>query len=990
MIRVMQANLNRSKTADSLLHQLIYEKGVDLLLLSEQYRNKDSPAWFCDLLGTAAIWVPDLRRVPVKAHGRGSGFVWVRSGEVTFFSVYLTPNESISEFRAKVDALEDEILRMAGRVVVAGDFNAKAVEWGMTASDSRGKYLLEMAARANLLVLNSGSVSTFRRPGYAETIPDVSFASEDLASLVKDWTVLEDYTGSDHQYILFVVFGRRRVHPEGREKSFRWNTDRMNENRFTEEIAKGVECAEANGRAGTEALVASTMRLIATACEVSMPRKKPCHRKQPAYWWTPEIAELRRRCLRLRRAAQRARHRTEANLLPLEYKDAKRKLRRAINSSKVRCWRRLSEDVNADPWGLGYRIVTQKLGAKRTPCSLNTATMDGIVRALFPAHPMRPQVDIGDVGDIPLFNNEELEKAVKSMRNKRAPGPDGIPSEVLKAVFRLSPHLMLDMYNACLKAGVFSARWKVSRLVLISKGKGDPEMPSSYRPLCMLDTAGKVFEKLIRSRLNTAIQAAGDLSPLQYGFRTGRSTIDATLEITEAVRRAEDHNNYSRRVVLLVMLDVKNAFNSAKWDVMLGALKHDFNIPKYLLRVLDDYLKDRILIYSTEEGQREMAVTAGAAQGSILGPDLWNISYDSLLRTEMPEETRLVGYADDVAALIAARDVELAQIKLNEVMRIVNDWMRAHGLSLAVSKTEIVVLTKKRINTILPLRVGEEVVQSKHAAKYLGIVVDTKMSFGDHIQRTADKAAKSAIALNRLMANVSGPRSSKRRVLMSAVHSILLYGAEVWADAMDKEKYRRRLARVQRVCALRVASAYRTVSEPAVLVIAGVIPVALLAKERKAVYHRKAEVGKAMASRDERARTLEIWQAAWERESRGRWTASLITHVKPWFERKHGEIDFYLTQLLSGHGYFRLYLYRMGKVASPDCPYCPGMNDDVCHTFFACGRWAQRRRTLEAQIGVEFSPDSVIQVMLRGEDTWNCVSQYVQGVLRHKKGVLNY
>lgn len=167
-------------------------------------------------------------------------------------------------------------------------------------------------------------------------------------------------------------------------------------------------------------------------------------------------------------------------------------------------------------------------------------------------------------------------------------------------------------------------------------------------------------------------------------------------------------------------------------------------------------------------GKEKMTVTAGAAQGSILGPDLWNVAYDSLLRTEMPKETLLVGYADDVAALIAARDVELAQLKLNQVMRTVNRWMADYGLSLALSKTEIVILTKKRIDTILPLPVGDEIVNTKPAAKYLGLAIDCKLSFWTQIQQTADKAAKGVTSLSRLMANVTGPKSSKRRVLMTA------------------------------------------------------------------------------------------------------------------------------------------------------------------------------------------------------------------------------
>ena len=902
---------------------------------------------------------------------------------MTYFSCYLTPNEAIQDFRDKIDQLEESVLGTTGHIVVGGDFNARAVEWGMPSTNSRGKYILDFIARAGLVVLNQGDTPTFRRPGQRGTIPDVTFASESLLTRISGWRVVEDYTGSDHQFIVFDILDwpNRRV-SASREGPRRWNTNKLDVVKFTEAISRGAMGLP--GEAGAEALATSTMELIVSACDQSMPRRKPRRDKQPVYWWTAEIAELRRTCLGARRAATRARIPADRLRKSEAYKAARKSLRRAINRSKANSWRKLRDDIDTDPWGLGYKVVTQKLGARSPPSIMESSTMERIVTALFPGHPQRPLVDFGRVGDVPLFTKEELETSVLSLKSNKAPGPDGIPSEALKIVFNINPDILLRMYNACLVEGVFPSPWKTARLVLISKGKGDPELPSSHRPLCMLDTAGKLFEKLIRSRLNSAVAAAGDLCPRQYGFRKGRSTIDAIVEVQRAVERAESHSHFSRRVVLLVTLDVKNAFNSARWVDMLDALRNTFRIPTYLLRLIEDYLRSRALTYETRDGVRTMEVTSGAAQGSILGPDLWNVAYDSLLRAEMPEETSLVGYADDIAALIAARNVELAQLKLNQVMRVVNTWMSEHGLSLALSKTEIVILTKKRIDTVVPFRVGREVVQSTRAAKYLGVMVDNKLSWRDQIFRTADKAAKVVSHLSMLMANVGGPRSSRRRLMMSTVQSVLLYGAEVWSDALDKEFYRLRLARVQRQAALRVCSAYRTVSEPAVLVVAGVIPVKLLAGERKAIYRRQGDIGKDAARSEERSRTFQQWQHSWEHDTRGRWTARLIKQVQPWLERRHGEVNYYLTQFLTGHGYFKSYLHRMGKTGSPDCTYCPGVPDDAEHTFFRCPRWERSRLEATQTLGV-FSVDSVIIKIMEDEGNWDCLSQFVRGLLLTKK-----
>lgn len=90
---------------------------------------------------------------------------------------------------------------MNGGLIFAGDFNAQAIEWGMPNEKSRGRRNPEIAARTKLSVLKVGNTSTFRCLGNAETIPDASFASDNLAIRVCVWRVMKDYTGSVHQYM---------------------------------------------------------------------------------------------------------------------------------------------------------------------------------------------------------------------------------------------------------------------------------------------------------------------------------------------------------------------------------------------------------------------------------------------------------------------------------------------------------------------------------------------------------------------------------------------------------------------------------------------------------------------------------------------------------------------------------------------------------------------------------------------------------------------
>ena len=148
-----------------------------------------------------------------------------------------------------------------------------------------------------------------------------------------------------------------------------------------------------------------------------------------------------------------------------------------------------------------------------------------------------------------------------------------------------------------------------------------------------------------------------------------------------------------------------------------------------------------------------------------------------------------------------------------------------------------------------------------------------------------------------------------------------------------------RMRSIQRRAALRICSAYRTVSEPAALLIAGVMPIRLQALERSRIF--AARQG---SSRDaERSRSLALRQNEWDAERRGEWTRRILPSIKTWISRTHGEVNYYLTQFLSGHGYFFAFLFRLRKVPSPKCPYGDSENDTAFHTFFECRNWERER-----------------------------------------------
>lgn len=80
--------------------------------------------------------------------------------------------------------------------------------------------------------------------------------------------------------------------------------------------------------------------------------------------------------------------------------------------------------------------------------------------------------------------------------------------------------------------------------------------------------------------------------------------------------------------------------------------------------------------------------------------------------------------------------------------------------------------------------------------------------------------------------------------------------------------------------------------------------------------------------------TIQHWQRRWNDSKKGRWAAKLIRSLEPWYNRRHGKVNFYITQFVTGYVYFRHYLHKMERIESVTCLYCPNINDNVNHTFF--------------------------------------------------------
>ncbi|XP_047543086.1 uncharacterized protein LOC125075390 [Vanessa atalanta] len=572
--RCLQANINHSARAQDLLVQSMAEWQIDVAVVSEPYVVHLWDDWVSDHEGVVAIVAPAVAGSPaIEGVARGRGFVVAAVGGMAVVGVYASPNRSLAEFeQLLVESLE---------------------EW---------------AVSLGLAVINSGSESTCVRQ-QGESIVDVKFASIALARRVRDWrveTAVE--TLSDHRYIRYDVSAAPVVRPAVvRSEGPRWSLGRLDSQLAKEAAIVEAWCAGSDPVVQVDREADRLGAALFRICDVAMPRVKPQTPRRRVYWWRPELRQLRRACVAARRQYARCRrrrvrdHDLEAALYTA-YRDACVTLQKAIAQAKEAAWTEWLGTLDRDPWGRPYRVVRQKLRPWTPPLTtLQPHLLESVASALFPERrefvppsmaPLRSERDERDLA-LPV-TEAELSAAVLRLRSKRtAPGPDGIPGRALVIVSEEIGENIRRLFSACLAQGRFPDRWKTGRLVLIRKEGRAPDQPSAYRPIVLLDEVSKLFERVL------AVRLVDSMEPDQYGFRRGRSTLDAIARVRDLAEEEVAQGG----VLLAVSLDISNAFNSLPWEVIREALRYH-NVPCYLQRLIGDYFAGRAVSYPTSDGWR--------------------------------------------------------------------------------------------------------------------------------------------------------------------------------------------------------------------------------------------------------------------------------------------------------------------------------------------------------------------------------------------------
>ncbi|TKA77911.1 hypothetical protein B0A49_04302 [Cryomyces minteri] len=741
--------------------------------------------------------------------------------QVTIHNVYnpprADPTSTFTELRAR--------LREPGQHFVCGDFNLHHRMWAghnPVRQSGHATQLLRLAVDCELHLLNEPGVPTHKeRPG-------------ERATCNVNKRQLEHQ--SDHYPVVthFQVNLPDQVTPE----KYQWK--RMNVELYQATLRSKIPAAQdLNTTNEIEALTDQTVTAIQESIEVSAPKARYCEWSRPGF--DEECREVKRTCNRLRRRWMRTRSRKHW----LEYKAArnekgrfiKKKLRSGFRAwieeadgNEAMLWKRARWMRNKDNPRQSFTPALEKEGGGLENAPQKKA--DILWKHFFPKPPEADLTDIQDFSYSPPvdvdrdFTEHEVRQALRRTALDKAPGPDKITSRPLKIAVGLLVPVIRQLANGCVRLGYWPQHFRDSFTIVLRKPKkSDYTKLKAYRPIALLNTIGKIIESMAAERISYLVERYRLLPDSHIGGRRMRSPEHALFILTERICTAwAAIHRGARPICSGLFLDISGAYD----NVVHQRLTHELRrrgLPPNLVRWISSFLRDRTTrIVLPEYTSDHFSIDVGIPQGSPLSPILYlfynaNLIENCAIRSL---NSSTIGYVDDTLILVVGKD---PTTNCETLKRIYTEqctpWSRKFGSVFAPDKFDLMHFVPARYRTKFninaPLHLPGHTVTPRQGIRYLGVYLDSALTWSKHIEQVQADATRLLSGLTSLAGSTWGTRlTSLIKVYRGIVLAKALFCCSVWYIPDRGEGYAhaeraaiQKLEAIQKEAARTISGAFR-------------------------------------------------------------------------------------------------------------------------------------------------------------------------------------
>lgn len=381
----------------------------------------------------------------------------------------------------------------------------------------------------------------------------------------------------------------------------------------------------------------------------------------------------------------------------------------------------------------------------------------------------------------------ETKILINKLKNNKAPGEDRINNRLIKNIPRKALVFLTYLFNECLKRSYFPNCWKNAEVIALPKPGKDISLPENYRPISLLCALSKILERLIHRRLEKTCNLLNVIPDDQFGFRKGHSTTHQLARVKSYIK-SKLRNKES---IGMVVLDIQKGFDSV-WHVGLIHKMGYYGFPDYLSKLINSYLTDRTFKVKVGSSlSSKFNIKAGVPQGAVLSPLSYNLYTADIVNVN--HDCELAMFADDTAIYAADKDVDVVLQNLQSTLNNVSDYFKLWNITINSDKTQAIYFSMRRAERFLPtnkfVTLNNQQVIWKKEIKYLGLLLDTKLTFSKHIEDKVVKTENIVRVLYPLLSKRSKLSvKNKMTIFKVIILPMMLYAAPVWLKCAQTHK----------------------------------------------------------------------------------------------------------------------------------------------------------------------------------------------------------